>query len=64
LIFVLNSNNGVEGGVRAQTGMGSVARGGVASGGKEMAINEITQNAVVLHATLAGTKYSRDNVLN
>jgi len=56
--------NGVEGGVRAQTGMGSMAGGGLASGGKGMAIYEITQNGVVLHATLAGTKYSRDSELN
>ncbi|HWX76294.1 MAG TPA: hypothetical protein VNY32_02395 [Candidatus Acidoferrales bacterium] len=56
--------NGIEGGLRAQTGMGSVAGGGIASGGKGMAIYEITQNGVVLHATLAGTKYSKDNELN
>ena len=56
--------NGFEGSARAQTGMGAVAGGGVASGGKGMAIYEITQNGVVLHATLAGTKYSKDTELN
>ena len=56
--------NGAEAGVRAQTGMGSVTGGGHASGGKGMAIYEITQNGVVLHATIAGTKYSRDKELN
>ena len=56
--------NGAEAGVRAQTGMGAVAGGGHASGGVGMSIYEITQNGVVLHATIAGTKYSRDNELN
>ena len=42
----------------------SRAEGGHASGGKGMAIYEITQNGVVLHATIAGTKYPRDNELN
>ncbi len=56
--------HGVEAGVRAQTGMGSLAGGGHASGGVGMAIYEITKNGVVLHATLAGTKYSKDNDLN
>lgn len=56
--------SGFGAGARAQTGMGALAGGGHASRGSGMTIYEITKNGVVLKATLAGTKYSRDAELN
>lgn len=56
--------SGFGAGARAQSGMGALAGGGHISGGSGMEIYEITKNGVVLQATLAGTKYSRDTELN
>jgi len=57
-------SSGFGAGARAQSGMGALAGGGHVSGGSGMEIYEITENGIVLQATLAGTKYSRDEELN
>ena len=56
--------SGFGAGARAQSGMGALAGGGHVSGGSGMKIYEITENGVVVQATVAGTKYSRDTELN
>jgi hypothetical protein len=56
--------SGFGAGGQAQSGLGSFAGGGHVSRGSGVEIYQITKNGVVLQATLAGTKYSRDTELN